>query len=212
MADLDNRIKVKETKYEKLKKIYYALGAIFILLGVVTGIIFSQSKESDPILSSLTITLYIGFGIALAVKSITINQEKERSVRELKIEDKLEKIIQKLESSPIEAQTQTQPNIDIAQMPHIMEEWKMIIQTQMHFNDLLMKVRTATLSIVLTIFGAAGYSILTKETFLLTLNGITFHPSIIIISSGIVILISMFIIDYRYYYKMLVGKTCICRF
>ena len=41
---------------------------------------------------------------------------------------------------------------------NVIKEWEIVINTQMHFNDLLMKLRTATLSIVLAIFGAAGYS------------------------------------------------------
>jgi len=93
------------------------------------------------------------------------------------------------------------------EVANIIKEWEVVIQTQMHFNELLMKLRTATLSIVLAIFGAAGYSILSKDVYLLTLNNFSFHPSVIIISAGLVLLGSMFIMDYFYYYQLLKGAV-----
>ena len=41
----------------------------------------------------------------------------------------------------------------------ILEEWKTVIQTQMHFNDMIMKMRTTAVSIVLAVFGASAYHV-----------------------------------------------------
>jgi len=88
----------------------------------------------------------------------------------------------------------------------ILEEWKTVIQTQMHFNELLMKMRTTAVSIVLAVFGAAAYS-LQYERLFLRVNDYSFHASVFIIASGLGMLAGVFGLDYFYYYKMLLGAV-----
>ena len=38
-------------------------------------------------------------------------------------------------------------------------------------------------------------------------NNFSFHPSVIIVSAGLVLLVSMFIMDYFYYYQLLLGAV-----
>jgi len=88
----------------------------------------------------------------------------------------------------------------------ILEEWKTVIQTQMHFNEMLMKMRTTGVSIVLAVFGAAAYSLQYEKLFL-TICGYSFHASVLVIAFGLSMLFGVFGLDYFYYYKMLIGAV-----
>ena len=88
----------------------------------------------------------------------------------------------------------------------ILEEWKTVIQTQMHFNDMLMKMRTTAVSVVLAVFGAAAYS-LQYDKLYLTISSYSFHASVLIMVFGLGMLAGVFSLDYFYYYKMLLGAV-----
>jgi hypothetical protein len=88
----------------------------------------------------------------------------------------------------------------------ILEEWKTVIQTQMHFNDMIMKMRTTGISVVLAVFGAAAYSLQYNKLYL-TISGYSFHASVLIIAFGLGMLVGVFSLDYFYYYKMLLGAV-----
>lgn len=88
----------------------------------------------------------------------------------------------------------------------VLEEWKVVIQTQMHFNEMLMQMRTAGVSIVLAVFGAAAYSLQYDKLFL-TISTYRFHASVLIIVFGLGMLVGVFCLDYFYYYKMLLGAV-----
>jgi hypothetical protein len=88
----------------------------------------------------------------------------------------------------------------------ILEEWKTVIQTQMHFNDMIVRMRTTGVSIVLAVFGAAAYS-LQYGRLLLTICGYSFHASVLVILFGLGMLVGVFGLDYFYYYKMLLGTV-----
>jgi uncharacterized membrane protein YwzB len=88
----------------------------------------------------------------------------------------------------------------------ILEEWKVVIQTQMHFNEMLMQMRTAGVTIVLAVFGAAAYSLQYDKLFL-TISTYRFHVSVLIIAFGLGMLLGVFCLDYFYYYKMLLGAV-----
>jgi uncharacterized membrane protein YwzB len=88
----------------------------------------------------------------------------------------------------------------------ILEEWKVVIQTQMHFNEMLMQMRTAGVTIVLAVFGAAAYSLQYDKLFLM-FSTYRFHAAVLIITFGLGMLIGVFCLDYFYYYKMLLGAV-----
>jgi len=88
----------------------------------------------------------------------------------------------------------------------ILEEWKTVIQTQMHFNDMIMKMRTTAVSVVLAVFGAAAYS-LQYDKLYLRIGNVSFHASVLIIAFGLGMLVGVFCLDYFYYYKMLLGAV-----
>ena len=88
----------------------------------------------------------------------------------------------------------------------ILEEWKTVIQTQMHFNDMIMKMRTTGVTIILAFFGAAAISLQYANLYL-TICNFSFHASVLIIICGLVMLSGIFVLDYFYYFKMLLGAV-----
>jgi hypothetical protein len=94
----------------------------------------------------------------------------------------------------------------ISGLRFILEEWKVVIRTQMHFNEMLMQMRTAGVSIVLAVFGAAAYSLQYDKLFL-TFGAFRFHAAVLIIVFGLGMLSGVFCLDYFYYYKMLLGAV-----
>lgn len=97
-------------------------------------------------------------------------------------------------------------NISSEEVKIVLEEWKVVIQTQMHFNEMIMKMRTTAVSVVLTIFGAAAYS-LQHPNLNLNIRSQNFHASVLIVFLGVAMLCSVFILDYCYYNKMLIGAV-----
>ncbi len=93
MKTLDQKIEEERERYKKLKNKYYYLGATFVLLGVGFGIFFSQLNSIPPALSGAAIGLYIGFGISLLMRSVSVNQDRDRSIREIQMDDKLDRIL-----------------------------------------------------------------------------------------------------------------------
>lgn len=83
----------------------------------------------------------------------------------------------------------------------MMEQWKTAISVQIHFNDLLMRIRTFGLTAVVVILGTA--------TGLWKLGGDKIDPLIIlgIFILGEILLISLFVVDYFYYYQLLLAAV-----
>ena len=95
---------------------------------------------------------------------------------------------------------------ELEELKILMEEWKTVIQTQMHFNDMIMMMRTTGVSVVLAVFGAAAYS-LQYDKLYLEIGVIKFHAAVPIILFGLGMLCGIFFLDYFYYYKMLLGAV-----
>lgn len=83
-------------------------------------------------------------------------------------------------------------------MPHLKDEWKTTIETQMHFNDLIIKFRSVVLSVFLTGLGVVyGFSDKLGEN-----NNLYF-----ILVLAFVFWICCFVLDYFYYQKLLLGAV-----
>lgn len=193
-------------KDKSLKKYNWALYLVFGTIGGGTVIVTSLIPIS--IMSIFFISAL--FAILLSMSSLIISRGlAEKDSKPIKeINDKMDTLLEKFDVNKPTVTEITLPEPDLAQLPHIIEEWKIVIQTQMHFNDLLIKMRTATLSVVLAVFGATGYSFAAIEIspFTFGILGVI-HPAVFIIVSGILILGVVFVVDYKYYYKMLLGAV-----
>ncbi len=80
-----------------------------------------------------------------------------------------------------------------------MKEWETIIDTQMHFNDLILRFRSITLTSFLVLVGCA-----------ITIQEIAaLEPAAFFIIIGIlsILWLTAFIIDFGYYHRLLLGSV-----
>lgn len=84
--------------------------------------------------------------------------------------------------------------------------YKLAIETQMHFNDLIMKIRTIVTSIITAVFGAAAI-VLGESSYSVFILNRTIHISALIIIAGIFFLFAYLMLDFFYYFKLLLGAV-----
>jgi len=96
-------------------------------------------------------------------------------------------------------------NSDKDMLSIIIEEYKLAVKTQMHFNDMIMRMRTTAISVFLALISASAISLQYNMT--LTICQHVFHASIFIVIMGIVLFVSIYIIDVKYYNQMLIGAV-----
>lgn len=89
----------------------------------------------------------------------------------------------------------------------LVEEWKTVIGVQMHFNEIIVRMRTTGVSVVIAVYGAAAFSISQFPRKFLVAFGHPFHPSAAILVFGLLLLFSIFALDYIYYFRMLVAAV-----
>lgn len=88
----------------------------------------------------------------------------------------------------------------------ILDEWKTVIDTQMHFNEMIMKMRTTGVSVVMAVFSAAAYSL--QYDILIPIYYIgEKHVAFFIVLFGLAMSFAIFVLDYFYYFKMLLGAV-----
>jgi len=87
-----------------------------------------------------------------------------------------------------------------------LEVWKKAIDTQMHFNELIIRNRTLAMSFVSTLFGIAIY-LLTFLDLTIRIYKWNVHISIFIITFEIIFIGAYFYLDYNYYLKLLIGAV-----
>ena len=87
------------------------------------------------------------------------------------------------------------------------QRWRATLDTQMHFDDMLMRTRTTAGSIIVGVFGAAAVSIAEYPQRLIQLPGKTVHIAAIIVAAGLMSLIAVFLLDYFYYFRMLLATV-----
>jgi hypothetical protein len=86
------------------------------------------------------------------------------------------------------------------------QRWRTVIDTQMHFNDMLMRTRAAGVSIVIAVFGAAAIGFAQYPNRLITMvPGATIHIAAIVIIFGLMLIATLFVLDYFYFYRMLIA-------
>ena len=84
--------------------------------------------------------------------------------------------------------------------------WEIALNTQMHFNELLIRSRTTVVTVAMAVIGATLIAF--RETNIkFNICNKEIHIGVIILFIGIVFLLVQFIIDYFYYFKMLLGAV-----
>jgi hypothetical protein len=77
-----------------------------------------------------------------------------------------------------------------------MREWDTVIRTQMHFNEMILKMRTLVATAVAAIFGASAAAFSQG-----------WYISVGIAAFGLVLMAGVFILDYFYYFRLLLGAV-----
>lgn len=90
-------------------------------------------------------------------------------------------------------------------LKHDESVWKVSIDTQIHFNELLIKMRTTVISVVLTVFGAVMVTFEKAETLHFLKWNI--HIGIVILILGLGFLLAQFLLDFFYYFRLLLGAV-----
>ena len=84
--------------------------------------------------------------------------------------------------------------------------WKESINVQMHFNDLIMKVRATTTTVITAIFGASSFFLKDSNIFI-SLFKYDIHISALIILIGLLFLAAFCILDLGYYLQLLLSSV-----
>ena len=85
------------------------------------------------------------------------------------------------------------------------QRWRAVIDTQMHFNDMLMRTRSIGLSMVIAVYGAAIVSAGQFPDSSVTFVELRLHVAVGIFAVGMLLLLSLFLLDRFYYYRMLLA-------
>lgn len=84
--------------------------------------------------------------------------------------------------------------------------WKESINVQMHFNDLIMKIRATTTTVITAIFGASAFFLKDSNIFI-SLFKYDIHISALIVLIGLTFLAAFCILDYCYYLQLLLSSV-----
>jgi len=175
-----------------------AVGAVAVIY-----IIFAWKISSDEFIlpSDLLTPLSLGFGIGLFFVMFSLTLTYETTKKLIEIETKSDEILRRLptqiterpvasedkaEEKPKE-ESSTPISVPSDVFPHIIDEWKTVVQTQMHFNEMIMKIRAGIVAVVYAVFGASAF-VLQYNDLWTNIYGFNAHPSYGLVVIGITIL------------------------
>jgi hypothetical protein len=87
----------------------------------------------------------------------------------------------------------------------VLETWKKIVEVQMHFNDISMRIRSIFVTILLALFAAIGF--LEEKKLNLSMGGVNVYFVTLIPVFGIFGTYLFYFIDRYWYHRLLVGSV-----
>ena len=87
----------------------------------------------------------------------------------------------------------------------LQEEWKKVIDVQMHFNDMLMRLRQIGISAVIAVFGAAAVAFRFNQ--FLNIRSLRINIAAPMIIFGLGLLAGTWYLDHKYYFQMLIASV-----
>jgi len=87
------------------------------------------------------------------------------------------------------------------------DEWKTVIDAQMHFNEMILRTRSIGSSVILAAYGAAAVSVAQYPNDRLPILGHCVHVGVVVMLFALCLLGSIFLLDYCYYYRLLLGAV-----
>jgi hypothetical protein len=106
------------------------------------------------------------------------------------------------------------------------EEWKQIYEVLIHFSQMILQTRSIAFSLILAAYGAAALvasqpvnilintqdsKIQEKAALALRISDLEISPGATIVLFSLLSLLAVFIIDYFYYFKLLIGAVEVCQ-
>lgn len=88
---------------------------------------------------------------------------------------------------------------------NIIEIWKQVVNVQMHFNDIEIKIRNFAITIFTFIFAGVGFCI--KENVFIYEYGTSISLATLVSGIGIIVLFALFIMDKWWYHRLLHGSV-----
>ena len=86
--------------------------------------------------------------------------------------------------------------------------WSKIVDTQMHFNDMVMRVRNLAVTLILAVFGAAAYGIQYQAPqYFLDISGHKTHVSFLVVTFGVAGWFALWILDTQHFHLQLRGAV-----
>lgn len=116
---------------------------------------------------------------------------------------------QELESAIVELRAKVEEITKQIQPLHreqfIFSAWAKVVDTQMHFNDMVMRVRNLAITLILAAFGAAAYSV--QAQIFVNVFGSPVHVSFFIIVFGLAGWVALWVMDLGHFHKLLRGAV-----
>lgn len=104
------------------------------------------------------------------------------------------------------------PKIDLtdeaerAKLQSTIAVWERIVQVQMHFNDISLRIRNFLVTVILATFGAAGF-ILHYDVKLFAVEGVSFSPLPLLFIASWVAIYLLYFMDRDWYHRLLKGAV-----
>lgn len=94
------------------------------------------------------------------------------------------------------------PNADL-----IYREWEKVVDVQSGFNTLIITARTLGVSVVMTLYGAAAFTLASFPALFFPLWGGSVHAAVFIVLFALLLVVDLLVIDLLYYYRLLLGSV-----
>ena len=81
----------------------------------------------------------------------------------------------------------------------LVHRWRAALDTQMHFNDMLLRTPAAGMSIVIAVFGGAALAVERFPQHVMLFHGLSVHLAAVVMFFGLLLTLSIFVLDASYY-------------
>lgn len=114
-------------------------------------------------------------------------------------------------TAPAHPITSLESSTNFEEHSFLQKQWVAALETQMHFNDMIMKMRTLAFTVVSSIFGAAAIVFGQYPNRVVTdplpwISG-DVHIAALVAFAGIALLAAFYLLDYFYYFRLLIGSV-----
>jgi hypothetical protein len=83
------------------------------------------------------------------------------------------------------------------------QRWRALLDTQMHFNAMIVQTRAIGMSVIIAVFGAAALSLARAPDRFFVLPWISIPLAAVVMIFALLLLVALFVLEYFYYYPLL---------